>query len=139
MSSVLCNSLHAQSAEDSIKAVVNKMFNAMWLSDTIMLKDCFADSAILQTIEKNGKVRTEQLTRFTQQVSKLPKESADERIRFSAIHIDGSLASVWTPYRFYLKNNFSHCGSNSFQLVRINGTWKIQYIIDTRRKDDCDH
>ena len=53
---------------------------------------------------------------------------------FETIKIDGALASVWTPYKFYSGATFSHCGANSFQLVKIDGAWKIQYIIDTRRK-----
>lgn len=61
----------------------------------------------------------------------------DERIQFDVVKVDGPLASVWTPYKFYFKGQFSHCGVNSFQLVRVNGEWKIQYLIDTRRRNDC--
>ena len=43
-----------------------------------------------------------------------------------------------TPYKFYVGEKFSHCGVNSFQLVKIRGEWKIQYIIDTRRRQNCD-
>jgi len=67
----------------------------------------------------------------------MPKDAADERIVFETIRIDGPLASVWTPYNFYYEGKFSHCGVNSFQLVKINGEWKIQYLIDTRRKQGC--
>jgi len=134
---LLCNITRAQSPQDSIKAVINKMFSEMLQSDTVMLKECFADSAILQTITKSGAVRTDRLDKFIQQIGQLQKNAADERIIFSAIQIDQNLATVWTPYRFYYNNNFSHCGVNSFQLVRINGYWKIQYLIDTRRKENC--
>ncbi|MFP3594978.1 hypothetical protein SB689_23835, partial [Chryseobacterium sp. SIMBA_038] len=64
-------------------------------------------------------------------------DDLEERIIIEAIHTDGNLASVFTPYSFYLKGKFSHCGANSFQLVKQNEEWKIQYIIDTRRKDNC--
>jgi hypothetical protein len=62
----------------------------------------------------------------------------DERIKFEAIHAEKSLASVWTPYSFYINGKRSHCGTNSFQLVKMADGWKIQYIIDTRRKQGCD-
>jgi hypothetical protein len=62
---------------------------------------------------------------------------ADERITFETIKIDGPLAVAWTPYKFYYEGKFSHCGVNSFQLVRLNGAWKIQYLIDTRRRTGC--
>ena len=127
----------AQSAEDSVKTVINKMFAAMKNSDGASLKECFADSAILQTIARNGKIRNESINAFTTQIASLPKDSADERISFEMVKVDDALAIAWTPYQFYYAGKFSHCGVNSFQLVRLNGHWKIQYLIDTRRRTGC--
>lgn len=131
----------AQSTEDSVKVVVNNLFAAMKNADSVGLKNVFSDWAVLQTISRTKEgataVRTENINDFASFVGKSTKGDADERISFAAIHIDGALASVWTPYQFYYKGNFSHCGVNSFQLVRVNGMWKVQYIIDTRRKTDC--
>lgn len=133
---------NAQTAEDSVKAVVNNLFTGMKNADAVLLKSTFADSAILQTITRNkeGKtiIQTEEVARFVEQVSKMPKDAADERITFDVLRIDGPLAIVWTPYKFYFNGKFSHCGVNSFQLVRINGNWKIQYLIDTRRRAGCE-
>jgi len=138
---ILSLSSIAQKSEVSVKMVVNKMFAAMKSSDANGLAECFADSAILQTVAKNkeGKVsvRSEPITGFIKQIANILKGDADERITFDVVRANADLAIAWTPYRFYYKGNFSHCGVNSFQLVRINNEWKIQYIIDTRRKDDC--
>ncbi|MGC4103857.1 nuclear transport factor 2 family protein [Ferruginibacter sp.] len=138
---ILSVTANAQSAEDSVKAVVNKMFDAMKNSDGATLKTTFADSAILQTIgrSKDGKTMIEHDTvdEFATIVGKMPKGDADERIVFDVVKVDGPLAIVWAPYKFYYKGNFSHCGIDSFQLVRINGEWKIQYLVDTRRKTGC--
>lgn len=124
----------AQKTEnDAIKESVEKLFTGMKNADTIMIKSVFADNAILQTITKYNVVKTEKLQNFLSSFSKLSKNDADEKIKFEAIHIDGNLASVFTPYEFYYKEKFSHCGANSFQLVKQNDVWKIQYLIDTRR------
>jgi len=132
---------NAQSAEDSVKTTVNNLFTAMKNADTVLLKSIFADGAIFQTItrDKEGAivVRTEEVQGFIDFVGKQPKNDADERITFGAIKIDGALASVWTPYNFYAGGKFSHCGANSFQLVKLGGIWKIQYLIDTRRRQGC--
>lgn len=130
-------SANAQTAEDSVKAVVNKLFAAMKSSDGKAFAECFADSAVLQTIGRAGKVQNESIKDFAKQVSSLPKDSADERIVFDVVKVDAALAVAWAPYRFYYAGKFSHCGVDSFQLVRINGVWKIQYLIDTRRKTPC--
>lgn len=127
----------AQKAEDSVKAVINKLFAAMKNSDADALQECFADSAILQTITANGKIRNEEVNAFVKQISSLPKDSADERITFDVVKVDDALAVAWTPYQFYYAGKFSHCGVDSFQLVRMNSIWKIQYLIDTRRRKGC--
>ena len=131
----------AQTAEDSVKTVINRMFTGMKNADSGLLKSCFADSMVLQTISRNKEgqliVRNEDPGGFIDFVSKESAGNADERITFDVVKVDGPLAIAWTPYNFYYKGTFSHCGVNSFQLVRFNREWKIQYLIDTRRKQGC--
>ena len=139
---IACGTASAQNAEDSVKTVVNNLFTAMKNGDAALLKNVFADTAILQTIvnEKSGNtvIKNENIAEFIDFVSKQPKGAADEQISFGSIKIDGDLASVWTPYKFYYNGKFSHCGVNSFQLVRLKKEWKIQFLIDTRRRINCE-
>lgn len=125
------------SDEHSVKEVINSLFTGMKNTDSETVKALFTDQAILQTITKDGNVKTDDVREFLSSFSKFSKNDLDERIVFKNISIDGDLASVFTPYSFYFKGNFSHCGANSFQLVKQNGTWKIHYLIDTRRKENC--
>ncbi len=133
---------NAQTPEDSVKAIVNQLFTAMKNADATLLKDAFADSAVLQTIRRklDGTffVQNEQVSGFVAQIGMAKKDSLDERITFETVKVDGPLAIAWTPYKFYYAGKFSHCGVNSFQLVRINGRWKIQFLIDTRRRQGCE-
>jgi hypothetical protein len=135
-------SLNAQTTEDSVKATVNQLFAGMKNSDPALILASFSDSALLQTIssDKEGviSVKTQPIANFATSISKQPKGALDEQIQFGSIKIDGDLASVWTPYKFFFSEKFSHCGVNSFQLVRLKGAWKIQYIIDTRRRTGCE-
>lgn len=125
------------SEEDLVKASINGLFDGMKTSDSTKINKAFSKTAILQTITKNGDVKNENIKDVAISISKAEKGSLEEKINFSNILIDGNLASVWTPYEFYYQGKFSHCGVNSFQLVKSNNEWKIQYIIDTRRKDNC--
>jgi hypothetical protein len=125
------------SEEDLVKSTINQLFSGMKTSDSTLIKKSFSKNAILQTITKTAEVKNESINDFAISISRAEKGSLDERINFSNVLIDGNLASVWTPYEFYYKGQFSHCGVNSFQLVKSNSEWKIQYIIDTRRKDNC--
>jgi hypothetical protein len=134
--------MQAQTDETAVKQVINNLFTGMKQSDTAMIRAAFSGEPILQTIarsrEGQNMVRTEPLDSFLVSISHPHTEIYDERISFGTIKIDGDLAIVWTPYKFYLGDQFSHCGVNSFQLVRLNNLWKIQYLIDTRRRQGCD-
>ena len=133
-----CFIANSQSATDSVKTVVNTLFSAMKKADGQLLKTCFSDNAVLQTItDEKGTVKNEAVADFVISISKLPAGDADERIVFGVVKVDETLAIVWAPYQFFYKGVFSHCGVDSFQLVRINGQWKIQYLVDTRRQGGC--
>jgi len=138
----MTKSIDAQKTADSVKAVVKQLFDGMKNSDAASIRSAFADSAILQTIGRNAKgevrVQNENIADFAESISQLKKGAADEQIVFESIKIDEPLAIVWAPYKFYFNGKFSHCGVDSFQLVFINGQWRIQYLIDTRRKQPCD-
>ena len=124
-------------SEKEIIKPIETLFNAMKFADSLGVKNTFSSSAIMQTFGKNNEIRTEKVEGFAKQVGAAKVGDLDERFTISKVLVDGNMASVWVPYQFYYKGNFSHCGVNSFQLAKLNNEWKIQYIIDTRRKDNC--
>lgn len=139
---VVSSAAFCQTAEqEAVKKTINNMFTAMRTGDTVLLKSTFAPDMILQSIanKKDGTtaLRTEKAEGFIKQVGTPHKEIYDERITITDVKIDGPLASVWTPYKFYVGSTFSHCGVNVFQLMKTTTGWKIIYIVDTRRKDNC--
>ena len=130
-----------QHEEDLVKGTINKLFDGMRNTDSATVSATFANNAIMQTIHKSKdgefKLSDEKVADFIKFTGTPHKEKFDERIVFTKILIDGNLASVWTDYKFYIDNKFSHCGVNSFQLFKDKTTWKIIYIVDTRRKENC--
>ena len=124
-------------SEKEVVKPIESLFKAMKSADSLGVKNAFSNSAIMQTFGKNQEIRTDKVDDFAKQVGASQAGDLDERFSISKILVDGNMASVWVPYQFYYKGNFSHCGVNSFQLAKINNEWKIQYIIDTRRKK-CD-
>ena len=129
------------SEETAIKASINLLFDGMRNADTSMIRKAFAAKNTMETIAKgkDGKyiVRSESSNDFIKSVGMPHPEKYDERIVCTKILIDANLASVWTDYKFYLDDKFSHCGVNSFQLFKGDEGWKIIYLIDTRRKEGC--
>ena len=137
----LSANLLAQSNEEgAVKKVINNLFTGMKTGDSTLTRSAFAAGAVMQTIvNKDDKVsiRTEAVNDFVKLIGTPHKEIYDEHIVFTKILIDGPLAAVWTNYQFYVGEKFSHCGVNSFQLVKGDKGWQIVYIIDTRRKEKC--
>lgn len=72
------------------------MYTVMKNADAALLKSCFADSMVLQTISRNKKgkliVVNENPAGFVDFVSKESPGNADEKITFDVVKIDGFLA-----------------------------------------------
>jgi hypothetical protein len=131
------NAAGSAESEKEVKQVIQNMFHAMQQADTTLLKTCFSDKVIFQTIlnkPEGATIKTESINDFIQSIGKQTPNVLDERIEFGAIQIDPLMATVWTPYSFFYKGQYSHKGVNSFQLVKLKEGWKIQYLIDTRYK-----
>jgi hypothetical protein len=129
------NAGESAASEKEVKQVIQNMFHAMQQADTTLLKTCFSDKVIFQTIlnkPEGAMIKTESINNFIQSIGKQTPNVLDERIEFGAIQMDPLMATVWTPYTFYYKGQYSHKGVNSFQLVKLKEGWKIQYLIDTR-------
>jgi hypothetical protein len=127
--------------EKAVRATITQMFDGMKKADTTLFKAVFAPTASLQSIAKNKEgvvsVRSELIPNFITSVGKRKPGELDERLSAYDVKIDAEMAIAWTPYVFYLNGQKSHCGVNVFTLVKLNGGWKIQAIIDTRRREGC--
>ncbi|HUR30811.1 MAG TPA: nuclear transport factor 2 family protein [Saprospiraceae bacterium] len=127
--------------EKEIRATVDRMFQSMYSRDTSTMRLCFLPGAKLLTYSSGmgGKqsVHEETLNDIIHGVAGIGDAIMEERLVSWQCLIDDGIASVWTPYEFYFKGQFSHCGVNSFQLVKVEEEWKISMITDTRRKSQC--
>ncbi len=130
--------------EQEVEGVIKTFFEGFHKADTLLMKQTMADELVFQTASKNkeGKdvLKTDDVSGFIKAIGsgRPVTEKWEERIHTYTIKVDGNMANAWTEYEFWLDGKFSHCGVNSFQLFHDNGTWKIIYLIDTRRRFSCD-
>lgn len=131
----------AQSDEEAVKAVIMSLFDGMRAKNSEQIANAFSKDAIMQTIQNKPEgtvIGSNSVSDFAKSIGNVPSDrNLDERLTGWVINVDANMATAWTPYQFFVNDEFSHCGVNSFQLVKINGDWKIVYIIDTRRKEAC--
>ena len=144
---VCCVSLNlcAQESEKiAVQKTIESFFEGFHNQDSLQIKATVSETIIMQTISNDeaGKssVKTQDFSEFLRAITGIPKTTEfREVIKSYAIQIDGPMANAWTPYEFQLNNAFHHCGVNSFQLFKDNlEGWQIIYLIDTRRKSECD-
>ncbi len=133
----------AQKTEDALVRVpIQQLFDGMKKSDSTLVRQSLMVGARLESIVKNKDgdvtVRSDSFEGFLKSIGKATPGDLDERLSAVDIRIDGEMATAWTPYKFYYKGNFSHCGVNAFQLIKTAAGWKILSIIDTRRKEGCE-
>lgn len=132
----------AQTETEAVRQTIETFFKGFHEQDSMLMKSVVADGIIMQSTGRNkeGKTmfRETEFSRFLRGIVTLPDSIPfREEITGYTIKIDGTMANAWTDYKFWLKDEMSHCGVNSFQLINYDGDWRIIYIIDTRRKEGC--
>jgi hypothetical protein len=136
---VLFLGLSVNAQKQEVQKIIEIFFEGFHQKDTIKIKSVCADKMILQSISEsvvNGnKLSEESAKKFYKSIATIPSNMEfQEKILSYTIQIDGSMAHVWSPYEFYLNDKLSHSGVNTFTLFKEKDTWKIIYLIDTRRK-----
>lgn len=53
------------------------------------------------------------------------KRTMRERIWNPEVRVRGAIATVWTPYDFWIDGKYSHCGIDAFDLVKTDEGWKL--------------
>lgn len=123
--------------EAAVKDVVLRLFDAMAARDTAAMGTLFATDARFAGLGRNGVAYTTP-QEFMSAVASATGPAWIERTYDHDIRIDGVLASVWTYYTLHVGDQFSHCGYDAFQMLKVDDAWKIVHLADSRRKEGCD-
>ena len=55
-----------------------------------------------------------------------------ERMFDPVVRVSGAMATIWTPYDFYVGADFSHCGVDAATLMNSEDGWQIVSLTWTR-------
>ena len=135
-------SAQENSEKKAIKNTIETFFEGLHKGDSTLVSSTLNSTINIQTTHTNKEgekiLITESKTKLLTGIANKKAEHIYlEKLLSWDIKVDGNLASVWTPYEFYLNGKFSHCGANSFQLFNNNGKWEIIYLVDMRRRSNC--
>ncbi|MFD2943111.1 nuclear transport factor 2 family protein [Flavobacterium notoginsengisoli] len=131
--------LASKAQKQEVQKSIEIFFEGFHQRDSIKMKTVCADKMVLQSISENSvtgnKLTNESPEEFYKAIASIPvKMKFQEKILSCNIQIDGRMAHVWAPYQFYINDKQSHSGVNAFTLFKDKDSWKIIYLIDTRKK-----
>lgn len=121
----------AQAGGNSPLDAVETFFTAMAKNDWSLAEPIMIDDAVLYGYRiENGEVRLSRTTAAEYLESAASSDARMlERIWDVEILEHDRLATIWTPYDFYLNGEFHHCGRNSFSLIRDQDGWRIASVV----------
>lgn len=60
-----------------------------------------------------------------------------ERYWSPTVLVRGGIAVVWAPYEFWVDGKTSHCGIDVFDLVKLDGRWRLSNAMWTVEPNAC--
>jgi hypothetical protein len=130
---LMASSSLAQSTEQAVRAPIQAMFDGMAKRDAAAIAAPTLPGGTM-VLMRDGKAAQMTFTDFAARVGKPGTTKIEERIHDPLIRIDNDLAVVWAPFDFFVDGKVDHCGTDLFNMVRVDGSWKIASVADTGTK-----
>ncbi|MEN8153997.1 MAG: nuclear transport factor 2 family protein [Acidobacteriota bacterium] len=127
--------------KQQVISVVKDFFKVLEDQDSDLAKKILLPEGGNFSIREKGNKKILKHTGFNELISSLGKSKKKYReIIFSPkVLVHKDIAVLWAEYKFYVDGKFSHCGVDSFSLIKIGGNWKIAGIIYTVEKSECNN
>ena len=120
--------------QQAVLAPITQLFDGMAKRDAAAIKKPLLSGGTM-VLMRDGKPTQMTFEDFADRVGKPGTTQIQERIHDPLVRIDHDLAVVWAPFEFLVDGKVDHCGTDLFNLVRMDGKWVISSIADTGRKD----
>jgi hypothetical protein len=120
--------------QPAVLAPITQMFDGMAKRDAALIRKPVLNGGMM-VLMRDGKPTQMTFEDFATRVGKPGTTKIEERIHDPLVRIDNDLAVVWAPFEFLVDGKVDHCGTDLFNLVRVDGKWIIASVADTGRKD----
>ena len=115
--------------ERAVIAAAQALFDAMEALDAEAFRNSMVPEGSLLAV---GLETTRRTTRddFAARIAEQTRPMI-ERMWDPDVRIDGPVATLWAPYDFHSGPEFSHCGTDAFQLAKTPEGWKVVIVTYT--------
>ena len=125
---------HAQTVDAESKAVIavaDSVLAALSSGDSKMLARLTMDSAVVGGAGLRGGVESASLRPWAVYINRTGPSTFTERGFGATARVQDRVAQVWMPYDLYLGDKWSHCGVDTFTLMKREGHWRVASLIYT--------
>ncbi len=122
--------------EQAVVAAVQRTFDGMAERDTEKMRASFLPQAQIFLVGPNPEPRVITVEQFATGIAGRTTAIL-ERMWEPKVQIDGRMATLWAPYDLHVDGEFSHCGVDAVQLVKVRDGWKISSITYTMQREGC--
>ncbi len=137
--------LHAQSftpspaLRDTLVGTVQALFDAMGSRDTAAVRRLMMPEGHAFAIVRRADTTATFTSDFPSFLKALTSAGDPwrERMWNATVLVHGNLAVVWAPYDFHDGTKFSHCGVDTFTLLRTQRSWRIADLAYTIEPTGC--
>ncbi len=120
---------------EAILSTLQELFDALASGDGDALRAVVDDGVVMHSVERDADgIASNGRSTLDQLVARVEAEGPPliERMFDPEVRISGDLATIWTPYDFYVGTDFSHCGADAVTLRRDPDRWRIVALNWTR-------
>ena len=135
---------HGQTAvtpeERAVLAVVDTLLEAMSRRDVALSRRMLVPGASLHAIRDGNELGPARSQSDSAYLGSLASDTSAlrERIWNPTTVITGTLAQLWAPYDFHVNRQFSHCGVDSFNLLKTASGWQVASVAYTVKRQGCE-
>ena len=139
IASMASNAQQSHPEYASVKLVIDNFFESINTGNGELLASLEVEGAQILNIREGAAGEYEFAARNWFVAENFSSDTQlTERYWDEELLISDLLAVFWTPYDFHVDGEFSHCGVDVLNLIKIEGAWKIGHAMWTIQEPDCE-
>jgi len=125
----------AQTDQEAVLAVAQKVFDGINTKNADLIEaNMMPEGVLFSTM--NGSARFTSVSDFASQV--VGEDAVyHERMFETTVHVQDGVALIWADYDFHINGAFSHCGVDTFSMVKTPEGWKVASLTYTVQQEGC--
>ena len=137
--SLVSNAQQSHPEYAAVKLVIDQFFESINTGNGELLASLDVDGAQIFNIREDTEGEYEFVERSWFSAENFNSDNQlTERYWDEELLISNVLAVFWAPYDFYVDGEFSHCGIDVLNLIKIDDGWKIGHAMWTIQRPDCE-